>query len=815
MQKLQSMTKIEKNRHSSSKSFENQHHSEIHVDITCTYTSTELSITQIAKPNNFLNDEDISQCALSESEDTVIASNSSGRNEYLQGSLNEESSSSLLSIHESSHSTPRPDRVKDRSHTVATIEASSSESEDEHSSNKKKIEQNRDKLNSTSQEQLKKGKRYGKKKKRHSEGKKSMLRVVRNIFKTPSSSRRNADKLCQNETRPSPNKPKWSTPTLCKHSCDSNKHPDLTSPSNPKYRRHQSSSGFDNKLSPQRRGIAPLIVTSGDSIPKKKVIIGKQHTRTDPEEAACVRLIDGIDIISFGTVRPFEPETNDLSYSCDASTTSSYSVSCEDIIHNNFMTQQDIVFEGYRKDQTDRWAVRILSAFEEREIQANNSPPLCSEKLDDTLGSSCNDQPGERSTGPLRSNNKMLHAKHAQQHKQKKILSAETNCNDCDDTGNEMRSTSLEKVSDQNSPSTIPRMMSATAILEPTLSPMTSPSCPVDLDEDIFIINNIAHLQSVHDMAAEHLKHGRFDDTLEVFEKILRSHKNKFCDDHYLVGATLHNIGILHLRTGKYNKAIAVLKNAVRVRRLCFGPEDLINCVSLVKLGVAYFALCKLDEALQCFNNALLIQKMAESSNLITSKILNNIACVYYKVGDGEESINKFREAREVQRQELSGAVRGISTLLVAATTSRNLGRVYMKTANMKNSMKALNEALSLQSGVLRKDDIVVMDTLSDLAMAHSKKGTYEQALQIYTALLRLQATKFGPLTIEGAETLGMMSLIFIQQCRYKDALRCLEGVLACQKNHVDNDHPALVSTQNAIREVERVMILSDESLWV
>ena len=80
---------------------------------------------------------------------------------------------------------------------------------------------------------------------------------------------------------------------------------------------------------------------------------------------------------------------------------------------------------------------------------------------------------------------------------------------------------------------------------------------------------------------------------------------------------------------------------------------------------------------------------------------------------------------------------------------------------------------------------------------------------------MRLQATKFGPLTIEEAETLGMMSLIFIQQCRYKDALRCLEGVLACQKNHVDNDHPAIVSTQNAIREVERVMILSDESLWV
>ena len=66
--------------------------------------------------------------------------------------------------------------------------------------------------------------------------------------------------------------------------------------------------------------------------------------------------------------------------------------------------------------------------------------------------------------------------------------------------------------------------------------------------------------------------------------------------------------------------------------------------------------------------------------------------------GDGEESINKFREAREVQRKELSGAVRGISTLLVAATTSRNLGRVYMKTANMKNSMKALNEALSVRS---------------------------------------------------------------------------------------------------------------------
>ena len=245
----------------------------------------------------------------------------------------------------------------------------------------------------------------------------------------------------------------------------------------------------------------------------------------------------------------------------------------------------------------------------------------------------------------------------------------------------------------------------------PSPRPSRSSTGPVDVDQGQFLEAE-RNLKAIHQMAAEHLAHGEYEEALEVFEEILRGQRERYGDRHYRVGTALHNIGIVHLKSKNYDKAIKVCKEAVRVRKEALVPNHPDVAVSLAQLGVAHLECQQNREALIAFREALQIRReFLGPKHPKVGKILNNVGCALYELDELEGAKFAFEEALEIQRETLRtspvvdeeemGAFSNQALLSIASTLC-NLGSIELRRGNFEDANVALEEALLVSSQLIR-----------------------------------------------------------------------------------------------------------------
>ena len=252
-------------------------------------------------------------------------------------------------------------------------------------------------------------------------------------------------------------------------------------------------------------------------------------------------------------------------------------------------------------------------------------------------------------------------------------------------------------------PQSSPALSSSSATSRP--SKTRCQTGPVDVDEGAFVEVE-RHLKAIHDMAAEHLAFGEYEEALEVFEEIFRGQLERYGPDHVRVGTALHNIGIVHLKSGNFPKAVEICELAVSVRKRAqamSNPADV--AVSLAQLGVAHLECQRYRDALMAFREALTIRReVLGPKHPKVGKILNNIGCALYELEDLEGAHLAFQEALDIQRQSLRRApvhdniVMTKSTsnqiLLSVAATLCNIGSIHVRWSRLEEATLALEEAL-------------------------------------------------------------------------------------------------------------------------
>lgn len=229
---------------------------------------------------------------------------------------------------------------------------------------------------------------------------------------------------------------------------------------------------------------------------------------------------------------------------------------------------------------------------------------------------------------------------------------------------------------------------------------------PVDLDEGTFLEAE-KNLHAIHDMAAEHLRHGEHAEALEVFEEIHRGQLVRYGPHHYRVGTALQNIAIVHMKRGDFNKAISICREAVEVRKAALGADHPDVAVSLAQLGVAYLEVRKHRKSVTAFREALQIRRHCFGNNhLKVAKILNNIGCALYEMNELEVARVAFEEALQVQRYNLRNMssdsdVASNQALLSISSTLSNIGSIKLLRGEHEEAQKDLEEALLIQQSVL------------------------------------------------------------------------------------------------------------------
>jgi len=247
-----------------------------------------------------------------------------------------------------------------------------------------------------------------------------------------------------------------------------------------------------------------------------------------------------------------------------------------------------------------------------------------------------------------------------------------------------------------NTPPPKPSHMSSVEdINEPdnVLEMAASCNVPIDIDEDTFMISNAEHLQSVHDLAAVPLQHGRFGEALDIFKKILKGVQIQETDMslRHLEGVTLHNMAVIYMWQHKYEEALQCVGKAIKAR-LQYLPENHPDIgVSLARQGKCYFALERYGMAEASFQGAA---DIFNGRSVAKAKALLNLGVVKYQSGDDVEALKDFSDALEIQRVWLEGPVKREANVFGAAVMLGNMGKVHIKRGDYDLAISVYEEAL-------------------------------------------------------------------------------------------------------------------------
>jgi tetratricopeptide (TPR) repeat protein len=345
---------------------------------------------------------------------------------------------------------------------------------------------------------------------------------------------------------------------------------------------------------------------------------------------------------------------------------------------------------------------------------------------------------------------------------------------------------------------------------DPVLVLAAECAVPIDVDEDTFIISNREHFQAINEIACVPLAKGNIGLALGILFKLLKGLESA-TELRFLKGTTLHNIGVLLLWQGEYERALSRLGCAVdeRVQHLPKAHPDIV--VSMVRKGMALFALERFDECVAVLEVAM---PLVPRDHLVKAKIGNNLGVVYYHQKDFVSALKEFTKSLEIQRTWLEASVRREALVLDAATTLSNMGRVYVERGDFDLACHVYEEALLLQTTMCAKDTDVVLETLTNLALAKTKDGNMKKGLQILHGCVRSKNSRFGHGSKTAMDTIGIMGYLYVQQKQYPDAMKCLSTVRKWQKANLPVDNSSYQQTKELVDSIEDALG-KEVTLWV
>jgi Tfp pilus assembly protein PilF len=164
---------------------------------------------------------------------------------------------------------------------------------------------------------------------------------------------------------------------------------------------------------------------------------------------------------------------------------------------------------------------------------------------------------------------------------------------------------------------------------------------------------------------------------------------------HLRTAEALMQLGGAHMRCEEFKEALTVFKGATRIYRKIYGGSDLSIALALNNVGLAACRLSKtrpnLRKASEALNQSFEIRyEILGPSHVDTIDTLNNMAGVYFHLGDLEEARQAYFEVWTMRQ-----AVFGLHHPSVAVT-AHAIGSVYLRLSQVDEASKYYYNALDV-----------------------------------------------------------------------------------------------------------------------
>ena len=317
-------------------------------------------------------------------------------------------------------------------------------------------------------------------------------------------------------------------------------------------------------------------------------------------------------------------------------------------------------------------------------------------------------------------------------------------------------------------------------------------SAAVEVIEDVLGPDHPDTLIARDNLAGAYEDVGRFDEAIELSERVLAEQERVLGPDHPKTLTVRNNLAGAYHSAGRFDEAIELLERVLVGSERVLGPDHPDTLMTRNNLAVAYRSVGRFDEAIELLGRVLADQeRVLDPDHPDTLGTRNNLAFAYQSAGRFDEAIELFERVLADQERVLGPD--HPKTL----TTRGNLASAYQSAGRFDEAIELFERVLADQERVLGPDHPDTLGTRNNLAVAYHSAGRFDEAIDAWEELLLDCQRVLGadhPVTLTVRNNLASA---YGSVGRFGEAIELFERVLAERKRLSGADHPDTLTVRN------------------
>ncbi|KAK6350994.1 hypothetical protein TWF718_004173 [Orbilia javanica] len=371
-----------------------------------------------------------------------------------------------------------------------------------------------------------------------------------------------------------------------------------------------------------------------------------------------------------------------------------------------------------------------------------------------------------------------------------------------------------------------------------------SPEIAGDLTEEAFNIRD--YLNTLHNMATSLYNLGRYNEALERYQEVLVGKEKIVGKYHPSTLATMSSIATILSEQGKPAEAVKQYQNILASQERSFKRDEQTILTTINNIAVSLNRQGKFEEALEYHQRALAgMEKVLDPSHPSIFSTIRDIASVlsnqgkhtealdwYYKALNGfetilgpdhprtltvagqiasvfksqglyDEALKQYRRTLTSQEQWLGG--QHPSTL----QTIHEIGSVLRHQQKYNEALDHYRIALAGRETILGEKHPDTLITIYETGMVLNSQKNYNDALQqFYRALAGFEALGpgYSSKLIGTAAVMERIALVFVNQEKYKEALKWCSRALETREKTLGKDHPLTITAAETVASCKKTV---------
>ena len=317
-------------------------------------------------------------------------------------------------------------------------------------------------------------------------------------------------------------------------------------------------------------------------------------------------------------------------------------------------------------------------------------------------------------------------------------------------------------------------------------------SAAVEVIEDVLGPDHPDTLIARDNLAGAYEDVGRFDEAIELSERVLAEQERVLGPDHPKTLTVRNNLAGAYHSAGRFDEAIELLERVLVGSERVLGPDHPDTLMTRNNLAVAYRSVGRFDEAIELLGRVLAEQeRVLDPDHPDTLGTRNNLAFAYQSAGRFDEAIELFERVLADQERVLGPD--HPDTL----GTRNNLAVAYQSAGRFDEAIELFERVLADQERVLGPDHPDTLGTRNNLAVAYHSAGRFDEAIDAWEELLLDCQRVLGadhPVTLTVRNNLASA---YGSVGRFGEAIELFERVLAERKRLSGADHPDTLTVRN------------------